>query len=84
MHSNGTPIDSYVIISWHNPKSLTWRWSLSYEKYSKDCKFGLHCSRTYRYKGGINGMVLINLPMIGRWAFNMQPSMSLNKIKGVK
>jgi hypothetical protein len=80
MHSNGTPIDSWVIASWHNPESLTWRWTFNYAKFSKHCATGLNYQRTYKYKNGLNGRVLLNLPIIGRWCFEAQPSMFL---KGV-
>ena len=78
MHSNGTPIDSWVIASWHNPKSLTWRWTLNYTRFSEHCTTGLNYSQTYRYKEGFNGRVLFNLPVIGRWCFEAQPSMFNN------
>lgn len=78
MHSNGTPIKSINLISWHHKWSLTWSWCIHWNpRYIK------HGSPFYymRYNGyreqGWYFMAGIKLPIIGHISFNNQPTMKL-------
>lgn len=33
MHSNGVPINMFLIAGWHWKNSITWRWALTYENF---------------------------------------------------
>lgn len=33
MHSNGTPINTWIIAAWHWPWSITWRWGLDFDPF---------------------------------------------------
>jgi len=79
MHSNGTLIDSYVLLAWHNPKSLTWRFSLTYSRV-KSGRSGIYFFKTHRYAKGLNFHAGINLPLIGSLTLQTQPNM-FNKTK---
>lgn len=75
MHSNGTPIDSVVLAGWHNPKSLTWRWSLTWGPMGNTDKRGWHYQRIYTYCPGWNFDWHLRLPLVGRLRLSTQPSM---------
>lgn len=74
MHSNGKPINSWIVASWHNPRSITWRWSISYSRKNPD-KYGAHFFRVYRHVPGINFQAGINLPILGSISISTQPHM---------
>lgn len=64
-----------VVAALHWKWSITWRWVLSYNRTNPLVKYGFHCHRTYTYKPGWNGRIILNLPVIGYLTFNMQPNM---------
>jgi hypothetical protein len=72
MHSNGTPINSFIVASWHNPNSITWRWSISYSIRNAG-QTGVYFIRVYRGRG-FNFHAGINLPMFGSLSIQTQPS----------
>ena len=78
MHSNGTPIRSWVIAALHWKWSITWRWSLSFSLPPT------HWSRPHAYfsrthKHHPRKELAFNcgfiLPFVGSVTFNMQPNM---------
>jgi hypothetical protein len=77
MHSNGTPVDSFTVASWHNPKSLTWRWGITYSP-RKTGRTGVYFMRTHR-GCGFNFIAGINLPILGSLSVQTQPSMWIKK-----
>lgn len=79
MHANGTPINSFVIASWHNPKSITWRWSICYSM-RKAGQTGAYFMRVYKGQG-FNFHAGINLPLVGSMSVQTQPSMWDRKYK---
>ena len=74
MHSNGTPIDSWVLLSWHHPKSLTWRFGLTYSGV-KSGRSGVYFFKTHKYAKGLNFHSVINLPLFGSLTLETQPHM---------
>ncbi len=77
MHSNGTPINSFTVVAWHNPKSLTWRWAVTYS-IRKAGRTGAYFIRVHRGQG-FNFHAGINLPFVGSLSINTQPSMWIKK-----
>jgi len=73
MHSNGAPINSFVLMSWHNPLSITWRVRLAYSRV-KNGKTGFYFFRTNR-GCGFNFHSGLNLPYFGSLTLRTQPSM---------
>lgn len=73
MHSNGTPIDSYTIASFHHPQSITWRWGIWYSK-RKNGRTGFYFRRVYKDRG-FNFHSGLNLPILGSISIQTQPHM---------
>lgn len=75
MHSNGTPINSFVVAAWHWKWSLTWRWSITYSR-RKAGETGFYFMRVYRGQG-FNFHSGLNLPFFGSISMNTQPNMPI-------
>jgi hypothetical protein len=73
MNCNGTPTDSYTLIAWHHPDSITWRFGINYSK-RESGKTGVYFMRVYRGQG-FNFHVGINLPYVGSLSIQTQPHM---------
>lgn len=75
MHSNGTPIDSVNVMSWHWPWSLTWRWGICKSPYyPRPGKQGFGFIRTHRGRG-FNFILCFNSSLTGHWSLQTQPNM---------
>ena len=75
MHSNGEPIDSYLVAAWHWPWSLTWRWVfVKAPWYAPPGNQGFSFMRTYR-GDGFNFHVCFNSRWTGHWSIKTQPNM---------
>lgn len=67
-HSNGETNGNWVIASWHRAKSITWRWSLHW---NKSRKWG---ARKWVGPNG-HGNASISIPIVGELTLNWQPHM---------
>lgn len=76
MHSNGTPIDSMVVVAaWHWPSSITWRWSFTRQKVKSPRKLPLfNFTRTHKGRG-FNFHFCLYSPLLGIWNIQTQPNM---------
>lgn len=77
MNSNGTPIKSFAVAAWHNSRSITWRWVITYSP-RKHGRTGVYFNRTYKGRG-LNFFAGINCPYIGSITVHTQPSMWIKK-----
>lgn len=64
-----------LLASLHWQDSITWRWSLTYSRFKPNAARGFRRHRTYTYKPGWNGMLMLNLPLIGCVRLDVQPNM---------
>lgn len=74
MHSNGTPIRSWVIASLHWNWSITWRWTFTWRP-GLSGRGGPYVMRVYRGSPGLNFHAGINLPVVGSFSVQTQPNM---------
>jgi len=58
----------YVLVSWHNPKSITWRWAIWW-RWSKNL--------SVKWWRGPNGhaFLIVSSPLTGTFDFRLQPHM---------
>lgn len=70
-HSNGTPVDSWLLIGYHHPKSITWRFGIWY-RLRKAGSTGPYFMRVYRGQG-FNFHAGLNLPLLGSISIQTQP-----------
>ena len=71
-HSNGKPVDSWILASYHHPDSITWRWHIGYSRVAG--KSGVYFQRVYR-RQGFNFHAGINVPLLGSLSIQTQPHM---------
>ncbi len=74
MHSNGTPIRSWVIAAVHWKWSITWRWTFQWSP-GLSGRVGPYFMRGYRYQPGLNFHAGLNLPVVGSFSVQTQPNM---------
>jgi hypothetical protein len=74
MHCNHKPSKSFLIAAWHPKWSLTWSWSFNWSPYYPHGKKKIFFIRTNRQSGFYFHSGL-NLPAIGFFHFNTQPTM---------
>jgi hypothetical protein len=71
-HTNGTPINSWLLAAWHWRWSITWRWLLDWTPWSDTSD-----PRPLRWRfnkiGG--GFVALGLPVVGTLYFAWQRNM---------
>lgn len=73
-HSNGTPINSWTLVAYHHPNSITWRFGVWYSRRVSGNP-GLYFRRMYRGAKGLNFHAGINVPLIGSLSIQTQPHM---------
>lgn len=64
-----------LIASLHWQSSITWRWTLTHSRFNPNVARGFRSCRTYTYKPGWNGFLMLNLPLIGHLRLDIQPNM---------
>ena len=64
-----------LVAALHWQNSITWRWTLTHGRFNQHAARGFHCHRTYTYKPGWNGMMMLNVPLIGYVRLDVQPNM---------
>jgi len=71
----GDKIDRNAIMlaGWHNPRSITWRWVLSYHRRNSPWWRPRLPLRLWRHNAG--GSIYLRLPLIGSLCFAWQQSM---------
>jgi hypothetical protein len=80
MHSNGTPIKSINVISWHPKWSLTWSWGITWNPEYIKHGFPLYYMRYEGYRAqGWYFMCGFKLPLLGHIHFSNQPTMPIKK-----
>lgn len=71
-HSNGKPTDDFVVVAYHHPDSITWRFVISYSR--KSNKFFAGFCRVYR-GCGFNFHARFMVPLVGSLSIRTQPHM---------
>lgn len=67
-HSNGTPIDSWVLAAWHWPWSVTWRWTFRWTPWRR-----VYLAAPFYWRWNKYGWdVLVRPPLIGEFSFSWQ------------
>jgi hypothetical protein len=64
----------WIIAAWHNPRSITWRWLLSFGWAPTQRQFNFH-----RFKINTGLSFDIHVPFVGWFAFRTQRSMFMHK-----
>lgn len=81
MHSNGTPITSINVLSWHWPSSRTWRWGITKSEWYKPPGVqGFSFMRIHR-GCGLNFRMCFNSRLTGHWSLVTQPNQWLGESK---
>lgn len=69
VRGNGTVTRDWMIAAWHNPRSLTWRWVLSWYSFNESCRRGVSFLRL-----NTGWMWVANIPCVGHFHLQTQYS----------
>lgn len=59
-------------LHWRN--SITWRWAFDWSRTNRLIAYGVGSTRHYKSSPGWNGLLILNLPVLGCFRLQVQPN----------